>query len=451
MSVQPEQLNVTTLGPRQLKSPLPMSTLVGDGVANFVPDDMRILLNPEFQAGEFPTGPSLGTRAQDTRAQDVLAFELAGPRESIFFDPARTRAAIVTCGGLCPGMNNVIRSLVFELEHNYGIDEILGIRYGYQGLNPNQGKAPRKLTADGVDPIHHFGGTILGTSRGPQAPTTVVDTLQREKIDILFCIGGDGTQRGAHKIAAEIAQRDLPIAIVGIPKTIDNDIKYCWRTFGFVTAVAEAEKAIDRAHVEAKAVRGGIGLVKLMGREAGFITAAAALASGETNFALIPEVPFELQGPDGFLAKLQRRMERRDHAVVVVAEGAGQHLLTSPEETHDASGNRQLADIGPFLKQQIGKHFAAQSMPVKVIYFDPSYHIRSVPAGAADSLFCDQLARQAAHAAMAGKTDLLIGLWFNQLTHVPLAISTGVSKRLSSESQLWNAVLSLTGQERGGW
>ena len=438
MSLQPEQLNVPTLGPCQRKSPLPMSTQIGDGVANFVSDDMRMLYNPKFRVGP----------PQSTPSRDDLAFEVAGPRETIFFDPARTRAAIVSCGGLCPGINNVIRSLVFELDYNYGVHEILGIRYGYQGLNPSEGQPPRKLTTELVDPIHHLGGTILGTSRGPQDPATTVDFLQRERIDILFCIGGDGTQRGAHAIAEEIARRKLTIAIVGIPKTIDNDIKYCWRTFGFITAAAEAEKAIDRAHVEAKSMQGGVGLVKLMGREAGFITAAATLASGEANFALIPEVPFELHGPDGFLTRLQRRMEKRDHAVVVVAEGAGQHLLARTNETHDASGNRRLTDIGPFLKQQINEHFKAQKRPVSVKYFDPSYYIRSLPAGTADSLFCEQLARQAVHAAMAGKTDLLIGLWYNQLTHVPLAISTGAIKRLSPESQLWNAVLSLTGQEK---
>jgi len=442
MPLQPDQLKVTTLGPCRYKSPLPMSTQVGDGVANFVADDRRILVHPEFHADQFPADSP----------QDILAFELAGPRETIFFDPAQTRVALVTCGGLCPGLNNVIRSLVFELEHNYGVHEILGIRYGYQGLNPDQARPARKLTSESVDSIHHFGGTILGTSRGPQDPATTVDMLQREQIDILYCIGGDGTQRGAHQIAAEIGQRELPIAIVGIPKTIDNDIQYCWRTFGFVTAVAEAEKAIDRAHIEAKAVRGGVGLVKLMGREAGFITAAATLASGDANFALIPEVPFELHGPDGFLTRLQQRMEVRDHAVVVVAEGAGQHLLAKAHEAYDASGNRRLADIGSFLKQQINDHFKAGNHPVNVKYFDPSYQIRSVPAGTADSLFCEQLARQAVHASMAGKTDLLIGLWYNQLTHVPLAISTGVIKRLSPESQLWNAVLSLTGQEKtGAW
>ena len=432
ITLQPEQLVVSTLGECRRRSPLPMSTVPGDGVGNFVPDQMRMLYAPRFREGE-----SLGT----------LAFEMAGPREHIFFDPAKVKAAMVTCGGLCPGLNNVIRALVFELCDNYGAGEVLGIRYGYQGLNPEVARPPLVLTTEVVDSIHHQGGTILGTSRGPQDPTTTVDYLQQAGINMLFCLGGDGTQRGAHAIAEEVARRGVKIAVVGIPKTIDNDIKFCRRTFGFATAVAEAEQVIDRAHVEAKAVQNGVGLVKLMGREAGFITAAAALASGETNFALVPEVPFALDGPDGFLAKLERRLAAREHAVVVVAEGAGQDLLADHSGGHDASGNRRLGDIGPFLKEQIIGHCKSRNMPVSVKYFDPSYHIRSVPANAVDSLFCEELARSAVHAAMAGKTDMLVGLWHNQLIHVPLPVSTGAKKRLSPESQLWINVLALTGQE----
>ena len=288
----------------------------------------------------------------------------------------------------------------------------------------------------------------MGTSRRHQDPQRSVEFLQSEKINVLFCIGGDGTQRGAHQIAEEVARRKLSIAVVGIPKTIDNDIKFCFRTFGFFTAVAEAEKVIDRAHVEAKGVLNGVGLVKLMGREAGFIAAAATLASGEANFALIPEVPFQLRGPTGFLESLQRRLIAREHAVVVVAEGAGQQLTGAHSQKCDASGNRRLEDIGVFLKQNIGNYFSEQQMPVDVKYFDPSNHIRSVPANAADSLLCEQLARNAVHAAMAGKTDLLIGLWHNNLIHVPLEVSTGVKKQLSAESELWTSVLALTGQEK---
>lgn len=428
-----EQLEITALGPREFKSPLKRSKRTGEGVGTYIPDDMRVLYEPRFQLGD---------------EINTLSFERAGAREDLFFDPSKTRAAIVSCGGLCPGINNVIRSLVLELTHNYDVKNILGIRYGYRGFNPDEGRPPIELTHATVEGIHHQGGTMLGSSRGHQDPKTTVDFLVANNIDILFCIGGDGTQRGAHSMADEIARRQLPIAIVGIPKTIDNDIKFCFRTFGFYSAVAEAEQVIDRAHVEAKGVLNGIGLVKLMGRQAGFIAAAATLASGEANFTLIPEVPFELDGPHGFLAALERRLQAREHAVIVVAEGAGQNLLSNHPDECDASGNRKLGDIGLFLKSKIVEHFAAKKMPAKVKYMDPSYHIRSVPANAADSLLCEQLARNAVHAGMAGKTDLLIGLWHNHLVHVPLEVSTGVKKQLSPEGELWTAVLALTGQEK---
>ncbi|MCH7750711.1 MAG: ATP-dependent 6-phosphofructokinase [Planctomycetes bacterium] len=435
--MQQAQLEVATLGPCRFRSPLKRSSQPGVGrepvSSSFVPDDMRVLYEPRFQLGE---------------STPDLCFERAGARQEIFFDPEKTRAAVVTCGGLCPGINNVIRTLVMELDHNYGVQDVLGIRFGYDGLQTDQGRPPLKLTHDVVEDIHHRGGTILGTSRGHREPQATVDFLVKEQIDILFCIGGDGTQRGAHQIAAEVARRRLPIAIVGIPKTIDNDIKYCYRTFGFYTAVAEAEKVIDCAHIEAKGVLNGVGLVKLMGREAGFIAAAATVASGEANFTLIPEEPFALEGRQGFLPALRRRLAAREHAVVVVAEGAGQDLLSAASDQCDASGDRRLGDIGLFLKQQIVDYFAKVSIPVGVKYFDPSYYIRSVAANAADSLLCEQLARKAVHAGMAGKTDLLIGLWHNHLIHVPLAVSTGMKKRLSTEGELWTSVLSLTGQEK---
>jgi 6-phosphofructokinase 1 len=426
------QLEISSLGTRQRNSPLNLSNVPGDDICDFTQEEARLSLEPRFLAGELPS---------------PLGLELAGPRKEIFFDPAKTKAAIVTCGGLCPGINNVIRTAVFELMHNYGAPEVLGIRYGYEGLNPAAGRMPVNLTPELVENIHHHGGTILGSSRGPQDAKTTVDFLLNREINILLCIGGDGTQRGAHAIAAEIAQRKLPMAVVGVPKTIDNDIKFCFTTFGFATAVGEAATVIDRAHVEAKAVFNGVGLVRLMGREAGFITAAATLASGEANFCLIPEIPLELDGPDGFLPKLKRRLLAREHAVVVVAEGAGQQLLEAPSE-RDASGNRRLGDIGYFLKERIESFFRAENVPVSVKYFDPSYLIRSLPAAAVDSLLCERFARAAVHAAMAGKTDMLVGLWHNHLVHVPLAVSTGAKKRLNPESELWTSVLALTGQDK---
>ncbi|MDC0934924.1 ATP-dependent 6-phosphofructokinase [Pirellulales bacterium] len=432
MPLEQSQLLVPTLGPRVHRSPLPMSTVDGDGVATFVPDETRLAHEPRYRAGE---------------AVEPLGFEGAGAREQIFFDPVNVRAAIVTCGGLCPGLNNVIRTLVFELIYNYGIREVLGIRFGYQGLNPKQGRPPIRLSCESVGDIHHQGGTILGTSRGPQDPATTVDFLESQQINILFCIGGDGTQKGAHAIAAEVKRRNRDIAIVGIPKTIDNDIRFCFRTFGFFTAVAEAEKVIDRAHVESRSVLGGVGLVKLMGRDAGFIAAAATLASGEANFCIIPEAPIDLDGPSGFLARLKKRLKAREHAVVVIAEGAGQQWFDDASDA-DASGNRKLRDCGVLLKQKIEEYLHAESTSVSVKYFDPSYYIRSLPATAVDSLLCERFARAAVHAAIAGKTDMFIGIWHNHLIHVPMKVSTGMKKRLSTESDLWNSVLALTGQEK---
>ncbi|MGI9456820.1 MAG: ATP-dependent 6-phosphofructokinase [Aeoliella sp.] len=422
-------LQIPTLGAARFDSPL----LASGVTTQFTRDDRRVLYEIAYCEGD---------------NVEELGFEKAGAREQVFFDPAKTKAAIVTCGGLCPGLNNVVRNLYYQLHSGYGVPEVLGIRYGYQGLNSAEGLPPIELTSKIVADIHHQGGTILGTSRGPQEPSVVVDFLESEEIDLLFCIGGDGTQKGAHAIAKEIARRGGKISVIGIPKTIDNDIRYSYRSFGFLTAVAEAEKVIDRAHVEAKSVANGIGLVKLMGREAGFIAAAATIASGEVNFTLIPEVPFDLDGENGLLAKLERRLLASGHAVVVVAEGAGQHLVAEDSHACDSSGNRKLHDIGPLLKQRITEHFRGGKLPASVKYFDPSYHIRSVPAGAADSLLCEQLARQAVHAGMAGKTDLFVGLWQNHTVHVPLALSTGQVKRLEPDGQLWSAVLAITGQEK---
>lgn len=410
-----------------------MSTVPGDGVCDFVPDDTRLLHEVRLPAGRPPSD---------------LAFELAGPREHVFFDPAQTRAAIVTCGGLCPGLNNVVRTLFFELHENYGVSEVLGIRYGYAGLNPAVAQPPIVLSHDFVENIHYHGGTVLGTSRGEQSASAVVDYLVSAKINILFCVGGDGTQRGAHAIFAEITRRQLPIAVVGIPKTIDNDIQFCTRTFGFATAVAEADTVIDRAHTEATGVLNGVGIVKLMGREAGYIAAAATIASGQVNFTLIPEVPFQFEGEEGLLAKLERRLAARHHAVIVIAEGAGQNLLPAAAATYDASGNRQFGDIGRYLRQRIVEHFTDRKIPVDVKYFDPSYYIRSCPANTTDCLLCELLSRHAVHAAMAGKTDMLVGLWHNQFIHVPLALSIGQKKSLSPEDEFWSTVLSITGQDK---
>ena len=390
--------------------------------------------------------PERIVRRVDAPQDGGLLFELAGPRQKLFFDPKQTRAGIVTCGGLCPGLNDVIRSLFRQLYLGYGVKEVLGFRGGYQGLDPACGTEPTALTLDSVDDIHKLGGTVLGTSRGPVNVGVAVDNLIRRGINILFTVGGDGTQRGGNDLFQEAKRRGHPLAVVGVPKTVDNDVAFVSRTFGYLTAVEEGAKVLDRAHTEATSVQNGISLVKLMGRHASFIAAGATVASQDVNFTLVPEVPFMLDGPGGFLNALKQRILRRGHALIVVAEGAGQDLLARSENARDASGNVKLLDIGPFLRTQIETYFKEQKVPIVMRYFDPSYLIRSSPANAGDSILCDQFARHAVHAAMAGKTGLVIGLLHDKFIHVPIELLATHKKTMALDSLAWTATLATTGQ-----
>ncbi len=373
-------------------------------------------------------------------------FEAAGPRESLFFAPAEVRAGIVTCGGLCPGINDVVRSLTLTLWHRYGVRQIRGYRYGYSAFGPAPAAEPMRLDPEAVHELHTLGGTILGSSRGPQPPSVMVDRLLRDQVNVLFAIGGDGTLRGAQAIAEEAQRRNVALSVIGIPKTIDNDIPWLDRTFGFATAVNEATRSIVAAHTEASGAWNGVGLVKLMGRHAGFIAAAATLANSQVNFCLVPEIPFDLEGPNGLLAHLEARLRERRHAVVVVAEGAGQHLLGDGKDEHDASGDVQLDDIGPFLKKRFLEHLGASGLSSTVKYIDPSYLIRSLPANSFDSALCLALAQHAVHAAMAGRTNMLVGTWNGRFTHVPLALATERTRSLEAGGVMWQRVLEATGQ-----
>ena len=390
--------------------------------------------------------PEQIVRGAQVSPEPELLFELAGPRAKLFFDPKQTRAGIVTCGGLCPGLNDVIRSLFRELHYAYGVKEVLGFRGGYRGLDPARGAEPIVLTPELVDDIHREGGTVLGTSRGPVDMDMAVEHLIRRGVNLLFTIGGDGTQRGGNELFQKAKQRGHPLAVVGIPKTVDNDVAFVGRTFGYLTAVQEAAKVLDRAHTEARSVENGIALVKLMGRHAGFIAGGATVASQDVNFCLIPEVPFKLEGDGGFLNALKRRIRKRAHAVVVVAEGAGQDLLAASGEERDASGNAKLNDIGWFLRERIEAYFKAEKIPIVMRYFDPSYIVRSSPANAEDSILCDLYARHAAHAAMAGKTGLVIGYLHDRFIHVPIELLAGRKKQLDPDGFAWSAVLAATGQ-----
>jgi 6-phosphofructokinase 1 len=414
--------------------------------------DITILGKPQFPTPKRRT-VSDNLRIPEHTIQDPgnpviseLDFEIAGPRDLLFFNPEVTRAGIVTCGGLCPGLNNVIRSVFLELYFAYGVKDVLGFRGGYQGLDPQKGKEPIRLTPQIVDTVHKEGGTFLGTSRGPVDITLAVDNLIKLGINILFTVGGDGTQKGGNALYQEARKRGYPLSVVGIPKTIDNDVAFVTRTFGYLTAVEEAAKVLTRAHTEARSVENGIALVKLMGRNAGFIAAGATVASQDVNFTLVPEVPFKLDGPKGFLAVLKERILNRSHAMVVVAEGAGQDLIETGANIKDASGNIKSKDIGIYLKDVIETYFKAEKIPIVMRYIDPSYLVRSSPANAEDSILCDLFARNAVHAAMAGKTGLVIGYMHNVFIHVPIELLTSRKKFMEPDSLTWNAALTATGQ-----
>ena len=424
--MQEKKLDFTISRLGECRFPSPMSSM------HFVDEEDHVLYDHDLRTIkgylETNTAPPL--------------FEKSGPRKMIYFNPAELKCGIVTCGGLCPGLNDVIRAIVLSLFHHYGVKNVFGFRYGYEGLSSRYRHAPIELSPDLVARVQEQGGTVLGSSRGPQDVSEMVDTLERMRIGILFTIGGDGTLRGGQAIAGEVAKRGLEIAVVGVPKTIDNDISYVQRSFGFETAVTEAGKSIVSAHTEALGARNGVGLVKLMGRESGFIAAIASLAYNDVNYCLIPEVSFTLEG---FCKSLEERLDRKGHAVVVVGEGAGQVLLEKTQRC-DASGNIRFGDIGSFLRDRINAHFRDAGKEINLKYIDPSYTIRSVPANAHDSAFCLLLGQNAVHAGMAGRTNMVVGDWGGAFTHVPIPMAVSKRKKIEPDGGLWDTVLASTGQ-----
>ncbi len=420
-------LDVDVLGECRIPSPVRHHAFVDEGERVYMSESVTQMKDLAERLGREPS------------------FERAGPHKCIFHDPAWTRVGILTAGGLCPGLNNVIKGLVEILSFDYGIKTIFGIRFGYAGLNPQCGYEPLLLNPDAVDTIHEKGGTVLGSSRGKQPTEVIVDTLVRMNINVLFCIGGDGSLRCAREVAEACLERHLSISVVGVPKTIDNDLQFVGPSFGFETAVAEATSVIRSAHVEAKGTFNGVGLVKLMGRDSGFIAAYAALATTVVNFCLIPEVPFTLEGL--FKALESRYSSGKTHAVIAVAEGAGQELFKDQEERRDASGNILKNDIGEFLTRKINEHFKKVGKEVNIKYFDPSYMVRSIPAKGTDAIFCFQLAESAVHAGMAGKTDMVVGSMNEQFSHVPIEYAVNERKKIDPNGTLWHAVLGATRQQ----
>lgn len=434
-SITLEELQIPNLGEKRFPSPGWQRNFSADGTGWHTDGD-RIVLCDHIRKIEEAL----------ERGEALPTIELAGPRKEIYFNPSQTCVAIVTCGGLCPGLNDVIRTIVMQSYYAYGVRRILGIQYGYEGLDPAHGHRPLELTPEMVMNLPYFGGTFLGSSRGRKDTKVMVNRLEALGVDILFVIGGDGSQRGATDLYEECQSRGNGISIIGVPKTIDNDLMFMDRSFGYQTAFAAACHAVTGAHAEARGARNGIGLVKLMGRDSGFIACSAALATGEVNFVLIPEVSFDLEGEHGLLAALGRRLEQRGHAVIVVAEGAGQDLIPASDARLDASGNKLHEDIGIFLRDRINHHFKEQGKDVTLKYIDPSYTIRSVPAAPEDRVFCLNLARHAVHAGMAGKTGMVVARWHQRFVHLPMKVVTRGRRKVDPHGDFWRSVVEATGQ-----
>ncbi len=424
-------LTIEKLGPPMIDSPLCRSK------RHFTEDDEKILLYSHSE----------NLQLYKDSTEKIPRFERAGPRRKIFFEPKKINCGIVTCGGLCPGLNDVIRTITLSLFWQYEVKNVYGFRYGYVGLSSKAPQLPLLLTPELVNDIHLKGGDILSSSRGPQDVNEMVDTLQKMEIGILFTIGGDGTLRGAGEIAKAIKKRGLKISVIGMPKTIDNDISGIELSFGFSTAVEAARFAIQSAHEEARGAWNGVGLVKLMGRDSGFIAAYATLANSDVNFCFIPEVPLVLEGENGFLRSLEKRLEKKHHALIVVAEGVELHLTGRKIVTRkDASGNIIREDIGPILKEQIRKYFQERKKPLSLKYIDPSYMIRSLPTDSNDSAFCVMLGQNAVHAGMSGRTNMVIGYWNQYFVHIPILLTVLKRKKVDPDGHLWQTVLETTGQ-----
>ncbi|XP_058114792.1 ATP-dependent 6-phosphofructokinase 2 [Magnolia sinica] len=376
------------------------------------------------------------------------AYHLAGPRKEIFFNPSQVHAAIVTCGGLCPGLNTVIRELVVGLWELYGVRRISGVLSGYRGFYTME---PIQLDPKLVHNWHKQGGSALKTSRGGFDLEKIVNAIEARGFNQVYIIGGDGTMRGVVKIFKEICRRKLNIAIAGIPKTVDNDIGIIDRSFGFQTAVETAQQPISAAHVEAESAVNGIGLVKLMGRSTGHIALHATLSSRDVDCCLIPEMEFYLEGKGGLFEFLGQCLKEQGHAVIVVAEGAGQDLIPrtdAQKEERDESGNPVFLDVGVWLKSELKRWWtrdhAGELFTVK--YIDPTYMIRALPANATDNLYCTLLAYSTIHGVMAGYTGFVSAPINSNYVYIPVAEVAESRNVVDIKDHKWAWVRSVTNQ-----
>lgn len=372
------------------------------------------------------------SKAGSRRQEIANGCVRANACEKIWWDPADVRAAIVTCGGLCPGLNSIIREVTMCLWHQYGVRHITGIQFGYNGLSNPELYAPKHLGPKAVREIHMKGGSVLKAGRGGLEAERICDNLEKMGVNMLFVVGGDGTQAAGNLLYEEARRRNLQLSIVGVPKSIDNDILFFDKTFGFDTAVSAACNVIRNGWVEATSCEKGVGIVKLMGRDAGFVCMDAALSSTIVDLCLIPEVSVKMED---IMDHIDETLQRKNFMVIAVAEGAGQeHVATGKV---DATGHTIYGDIGTHLRDSVNKHLKPSGG--RCFYIDPSYIIRSVPIDPNDHVYCSRLARDAVHSAMRGYTGVVVGPIHNVICMIPMQLIASGKRHVPTKSSNWQA------------
>ena len=432
LAITADDLAIARLGERTIDTPL--RDLLGgrEESVHYVTETDRVLLDDTLGVAK---RRSAGTPAE------LPAFNPGGPREKLYFEPSTVTAAIVTCGGLCPGLNNVVRALVLQLANAYGVKSILGFRNGYSGLTDTS--APLALTPELVRDIHNRGGTILGTSRGGQEPAAMVDTLARHRVDMLFVIGGDGSLRGAQKIAAKpppataarrgghpedhrqrhsVDRPELRLPDRVRPRRrVDPRRAHRGRVHRRRRGTGQADGPAQRLHRLLCDTRQPRSRLRPDPR--------SLLPARQ-----LPALPAQARRSAGARSRGRRR-GRRAGAVPRSAET-------------DASGNARLGDIGALLRERVTAHFAQHGTPLSLRYVDPGYAIRSVPANAFDAVYCARLAQAAVHAGMAGFTSMVVARWHGRFIHLPIALATATRNQVDPHGDLWMSVLEATGQPK---
>ena len=395
------------------------------------------------------------------RAQPVPAFLEAGPRRMLFHEPQSVRAVVVTSGGLAPGLNCVVHGIVTRHWNTYGVNAarrggIFGIYDGFVGLyNKPLDKTPASLRPEITEPWLDRGGSMLGARRFHEQELgeladQITANLALNDINILYVIGGDGSLKVAHEIAQRAKARN--ISVVGIPKTMDNDVLWVWQSFGFNTAVQKAAEVVNTMHAEAESTR-RVGLIELFGAESGFVAANATLASGHVDLVLVPEIflalcPQQCEALlDRFIEYLSQtvRSKERAHAIVVLAEGVGELFKQRQVKLggQPVSGKNFAGELRDFLqgglKDPLGR-------VVDVFVNQPRHNIRAVPANAYDQIYCARLGALAVDNALAGYTDVMVSQWLTEYVLVPLELVALGKKSIPPGGMFWKQVVSSTGQ-----